>query len=117
MRPPPERFRADAERFREYGADGLAGALEACAVYCARWARERQTEELSIPQAAEESGYSETRLRELVRAGAISDGRPPGSQGPITIRRGDLPRKPGAAAPKLDPVDVLAELIQPGSTA
>ena len=37
MRAPAKRFRADADRFREYGADGPAGALEACAVYCDRY--------------------------------------------------------------------------------
>ena len=71
-----------------------------------------QTEQLDTAQAARESGYSEARLRELVREGAIPDNRPPGSHGPILIRRSDLPRKPGA--PALSPVDDLAERILSG---
>ena len=83
----------------------LAGELTAA------W-REWDAEELDISQAAAESGYSEARLRELAREGSIPDNRPPGSQGPIRIRRCDLPRKPGA--PALSAVDHLAERILRG---
>ena len=57
--------------------------------------REWESELLTIAQAADESGYSESRLRELAREGKLPDGREPGSHGPIGIRRGDLPRRPG----------------------
>ena len=101
-----ERYAADAALVR---ADVLlrrvSGELRAAL-------RQWETEELSTAQAARESGYSESRLRELVREGAIPDSRPPGSQGPILIRRCDLPRKPGA--PALSPVDDLAERILSG---
>lgn len=110
-------FRELADHWLEeadrYAADGaivpadrllkrVAGELTAA------W-QEWCAEELDTAQAAAESGYSETRLRELVREGSIPDNRQPGSCGSILIRRSDLPRKPGA--PALSPVEDLAEEI------
>ena len=113
-------FRALAAGWLEeadrYAADGAMVRAEkllqrvACELTAA-W-QDWQTEQLDTSQAATESGYSEARLRELVREGAIPDSRPPGSQGPIRIRRCDLPRKPGA--PALSAVDDLAERILMG---
>lgn len=59
--------------------------------------REHQNEELTVAEAAEESGYHEDTLREYVREGRIPDARPPGSQGRIKIKRKHLPRKPPEA--------------------
>ncbi len=41
---------------------------------------------LTVHEAADETGYSQTQLRRLVRTGEI------------TLRRGDLPRRPGKGA-------------------
>lgn len=72
--------------------------------------REYNNEQLTVAEAAEESGYSEDSLRELVRDGPIPDSRPPGSQGRITIKRKHLPRKPPEAeSPNLDAVESLEE--------
>lgn len=72
--------------------------------------REHLNEELSVAEAAEESGYSEDTLREYVRDGRIPDSRPPGSQGRIKIRRKHLPRKPPEPeSPDLDAVESLEE--------
>lgn len=72
--------------------------------------REYNNEQLTVAEAAEESGYSEDALRELVRDGPIPDTRPPGSQGRITIKRKHLPRKPPEAAPPdIEAVEALEE--------
>lgn len=49
-------------------------------------------EELTLTEAARESGYSADHLRHLVADGAIPNA---GKHGRPRIRRGDLPRKPG----------------------
>lgn len=56
--------------------------------------------EVTIAEAAAQSGYSEAHLRDLAHDGVLPlvDG-----PGPMRIRRGDLPRKPGrnTRAPQL----------------
>jgi hypothetical protein len=108
-----ERWREEADRYAGDGAIVPADRLlrRVASELTAAW-QDWQTEQLDTAQAAHESGYSEARLRELVREGAIPDNRPPGSHGPILIRRCDLPRKPRVSKPKLDPVSELAELVQ-----
>lgn len=68
---------ADAATLRRYGCVHQADALEqlVCEIEDALRARDRKL--LTIKQAAQESGYSEERLRELVRDGTIP-GRPTG---------------------------------------
>ena len=113
LRDLPGRWREEADRYAADGAIVPADRLlrRVAAELTAAW-QDWQTEQLDTARAARESGYSEVRLRELVREGAIPDNRPPGSCGSILIRRCDLPRKPGA--PALSPVDDLAERILSG---
>jgi hypothetical protein len=68
-----------------------------------------QNEELSIREAAEESGYSQERLREMVREGKLPDARSQGSRASIKVRRGDLPKK--ARNDRSDPVEQLATAV------
>jgi len=89
----PRTWRSRAEELRPYApaaaeafaraADELAGALASAA-----------DEELTLAEAAAESGYSERRLRELLAAGELPQA---GRKGRPRIRRGDLPRRAGAA--------------------
>lgn len=103
-------WREDAERLRRYGCDRLADACERHADQLEDAFAEYWREELTVAEAAEETGYSEDWLREMVREGRIPDNRPPGSQGPIRIERRALPRKPsGTESPDLDVVDAMAE--------
>ena len=112
LRTVADRWREEATAYERDGVPGHAALLRRVAdELTAAW-QEWCAEELDTAQAAAESGYSETRLRELVREGSLPDNRPPGSCGPILIRRCDLPRKPGA--PALSPVDDLAERILRG---
>lgn len=90
-----------AEAFRS-AADELAAALNAAA-----------EEELTLSQAAHESGYSERRLRELIDAGTIPNR---GRKGAPRIRRADLPKKPRRSdnATAYDPAADAARLFARG---
>ncbi len=78
-----------------WGDDRGAAILSQCATQLDLAAREYEGEELTIPQAAEESGYSRDHLRSLVASGEIPNA---GRKGSPRIRRRDLPVKPGARA-------------------
>jgi excisionase family DNA binding protein len=84
--------------------EGVAGDLE-------DRLREWVSQELSIAEAAHESGYSEDHLRELVRNGRLPDHRPSGSEGRIHIRRCDLPRKPRDPGSTSDVVHEMALVL------
>ena len=76
-------LRTKAEDFRKYGDEVRANM---CELHANDLEAKRATylgEELSIAQAAAESGFSERQLKRLRTAGVI------------TLRRGDLPRRPG----------------------
>ena len=57
------------------------------------------------------SGYHREHLTRLVREGKISDLRPKGSKGRISIRLSELPRKPGHAQTDMPEVNEIAERI------
>lgn len=97
------RVRAEAELLRAYGALEAAGAAVHVAEELEAGFKRWYLEALPIPEAAVESGYSEDRLRELVREGRVGDARAPGDAR-SRIRRCDLPRR----AP--DPVADVDEL-------
>lgn len=90
-----ERLRSEAELLRRRGLEREARLEESIAEEVEAAFRDWRQEELTVAEAAGESGYSKERLRELVRERKIPDPRPPDSQGEIRIRRCDLPRKPG----------------------
>ena len=117
------RWLQEADLLDRYGCSSVA---EMCRMHAdeleAAW-QEWELEELTITEAARESGYSPEQLRKLVRNGEIPDLRPPGSQGPIRIRRCDLPRRPGAnggnrephrSRPEQDPIDKFVERLVDG---
>jgi hypothetical protein len=90
------RLRAKAGDLRTYGAEGQAAA-------CERNARDLEDEwrawwlaDLTVAQAAEESGYSEERLREMARDGALPHKKGNGPKGQLLVARRDLPRRPKA---------------------
>ena len=87
---------AEAKKLREaFGAVPQACSLEWAASKVEQALRDESDELLTLPQAAEISGYHPDSLARMVREGQIPDLRPPSSQGMIRIRRGDLPSKPG----------------------
>jgi excisionase family DNA binding protein len=110
----PREWRVEVEMLRHRGADAQARALESCAEDLEAALRGWTTEELTIAEAAEESGYSADHLRELVRTGHLPDQRPQGSKGRMRISRSDLPRRPSAPEPSSDLAivdDLASELL------
>lgn len=83
-------WRRRATMLREYGAEGQAAAVEACAVELTDAVKDWQDEPLTLEQAAEESGYSYSTLQQKVAAGEIPN---VGDKGRPRVRRYDLPRK------------------------
>src|SRR2546425_10869637 len=81
-------------RSRHRGAEALAACLESCATELEVWARAWELEQLTLSQAAAESGYSYSTVQHLVAAKRI---RNAGSARRPRIARKDLPRKPSLA--------------------
>ena len=103
------RWRSEADTLRLVGAGEAAATTERRAAELEEAIREQQFEELSVRDAAQESGYSEEHLRQMVRDGKLPDSRPPNRRSPVTIRRCDLPRKapsPGSV------IHELAEILR-----
>lgn len=66
--------------------------------------------ELTLDQAASESGYSKRRLRELIASEDLPNA---GRKGAPRIRRRDLPRKPRPAADGFDDDAEARKLVAP----
>jgi hypothetical protein len=85
----PATWRHRAEELRPY-APAAAEAFRAAADELEAALREAADEELTLAAAAEASGYSARRLRELISGGELPNA---GRKGAPRIRRGDLPRR------------------------
>lgn len=107
---------AKAKEFREaFGAEPQARSLEWAALKIEQALRDESDQLLTLAQAAELSGYHPDSLSRLVRDGQIPDLRPANSQGPIRIRRGDLPIKPGRHhTPDADVRELASRLVKRG---
>ena len=87
---------AKAKEFREaFGDEPRARSLEWAAARIEHALRDDSDQLLTLPDAAEISGYHPDSLARMVRDGQIPDLRPPNSKGMIRIRQADLPIKPG----------------------
>src|SRR3989442_492804 len=100
------RWREEATVLRHRGAEAQAVALESCAAELEAYERERGLEQLTLEQAAAESGYSYSQLQKLVASGALANVGEPHKP---RVRRGELPRKPGR--PQHDGEPDLASLV------
>lgn len=87
-----DRWRADAVTLRRRGAPNQADALEAAAEDVEAACAEYRLEHLTVSEAADLGGYSESRLYELLEEGTIPN---VGRRGAPRIRRSDVPRRPG----------------------
>jgi hypothetical protein len=88
------RWRDDAARFAELGQDGLARMSEAYAREYEAAVRDWRAEELTLEQAANESGLAYTTLQHKLRDGSLQN---VGEKGRPRVRREDLFRKGGRA--------------------
>lgn len=86
----PAEWRAQAEGLREFGADAQAKALDRCANRLEEALRQEGDALLTLPEAAEESGYSSDHIGRLIREGRIPNAGRPGAP---RIARRDLPLK------------------------
>lgn len=90
-------WREEAERIRHrYTDDRLARLCEVHAEELETALRTSLDETLTLSEAARVSGYSTSHLRRLLDEGRIPNAGQPGAP---RIRLGDLPFKPGKAAP------------------
>lgn len=103
LRKLPERWREEARTLRLYGHEPTAKACERHAEEMEEAVRAYQEETLTVAEAAEESGYSESHLRALLAETKLANA---GREGAPRIRRGDLPAKP---KPATRPILSLAE--------
>jgi hypothetical protein len=88
------RLRGKAGDLRAYGAEGQAAACDRNAQHLEDEWRAWWLADLTVAQAAAESGYSEERLREMTRDGALPHKKGDGPKGQLLIARRDLPRRP-----------------------
>lgn len=105
----PAAWRDRASKLEAY-APPAAEAFRAAARELEEVLEARAEELLTLDEAAEESGYSKRRLRELVSEGTIPNA---GRKHAPRLRRSDLPRKPGAGRSDsggYDPAGDAAEL-------
>jgi hypothetical protein len=106
------RWRTEAETLERYGDDRGARVARLHADELEQASADLADETLTLSEAAAESGYSERRLRELLTSGEVPQA---GRRGAPRIRRGDLPRKPGATTtaaydPEADAASLLSRL-------
>jgi hypothetical protein len=87
------RWRSETEILHRRGADEQAAVLESCASELQDEGRLFSLESLSLGQAEAESGFSYSALQKMVSEGTIPN---VGKKGAPRVRRGDLPKKPGA---------------------
>ena len=88
-------WRAEVEYLARRGLEHEARFCESFAAELEESIREWKYEELTLEAAAEESGYSYSRLQHLVAGDALPN---VGEKGSPRIRRCDIPVKPQRAA-------------------
>jgi hypothetical protein len=101
-------LRKDAGMMRQYGIDGPAAILEACAARFEARLREWELQALTLEEAAEESGFSYSALQKKLSTGELENA---GVKGSPRVRRGDLPRKGGQVAREAPEATDIADRI------
>lgn len=89
-----DRWRAEAMVLRKRGATAQAKALESCVADHEQVLDAWYTEELTLRQASDESGFSYSRLQQMKSLNV-------GASGARRIRRCDLPYKSRRSGPRL----------------
>ena len=104
-------LRAEGAQYRHRGQSTLADLLESVANDHEQALNGWNEEELTLQQAAEESGFSSSSLQQRVASGKILNA---GQQGSPRIRRCDLPSKSRGSGPKAveGPLDLADEILR-----
>jgi helix-turn-helix protein len=89
-------LRGKAADLRSFGASDSAQTCERNAQDLEDACRAWWLAELTVADAAKESGYSEERLRQMARDGELPHKKGDGSKGHLRIARRDLPHRPKA---------------------
>lgn len=85
------RWADEAKQLRErYALESAARVCEAHVRELAKVVAAQEDEVLTVPEAAQETGYSAQHLRALVSSGTVPNA---GRKGQPRIRRGDLPAR------------------------
>ena len=112
LQPLLQRWCENAADLRAWGCVGAATALERAADELEEYAREWESEGLTLLAAAQESGYSPDTLRRYLADGALPDARRETGKQPL-IQRRHLPRKPGHRQARHDDgPDVAGEILE-----
>jgi hypothetical protein len=107
----------EAVTLRSYGAEPHAQTCDKIAADLGAQFRAFWLAELTVTEAASESGYTADSLREMVRDGKLPHSKAKGRAGHILLTRADLPRRPRPTNHE-DRLTVLAErLLHPREIA
>lgn len=106
-------WREQAASLRRYGASQCADALTQAAAELNGALAEHDAQMLTLPQAAEASGYSTDHLGRLIREGKLHNA---GREHAPRIRLADLPRKatalrPPASGANLDRAQIARSVV------
>ena len=99
------KLRVKAGELRTYGASEIAQTFDQIAIDLGTEFRTWWLAELSVGEAAAESGYSEERLRQMARQGSLPHRKGNGAKGRLTIARCDLPRRPRDGPPDITSIE------------
>ena len=102
-------LRTEVAQLRHRGLSEMADVLESVATDHEQVLNNWHTEELTLRQASEESGFSYSRLKQMKGLNVGTTGKP-------RIRRCDLPLKPRRSGPQLTP-DLADEILTSKLTA
>jgi hypothetical protein len=90
-------LQTEATRLRAHGVSSNAQTCDYIRTELEARFRRWWLAQLTIGEAAKESGYSEERLREMTRDGSLPHQKSNGARGHTTVARCDLPKRPKPA--------------------
>ena len=103
-----DRWRDEAKALRRWGAELQAAVLEACADELEQATKDREMEQLTLEQAAIESGLSYSTLQKQLASGRLLN---VGSKHRPRVRRDDLPRKARRRHNAADSPDLVDRIL------
>ncbi len=103
-----DKWRENADCLEQFGAANQAAAIRRCASELEQSLQNYDEEQLTLAEAARESGVSYDHLRHQIAAGIIPNaGRPHAPR----VRRRDLPRRARSTTSRYNPEEDVARLL------